>query len=157
MLKKTLIAVFICVHSTNAFCNDEIINQRLEDIEDQLEYEIGRDPKQDMLEVLQETGFMTIAKRVEDKLEISNMSLAEGNALMRSMIDRIDKKDRKDEKQDELIRDNDSRISNNRSKIWAIGVLISLILSVLAWIIKETKSVKNKKNNEANKIILYKK
>lgn len=153
MVMKNILVLFLCIHPAVSFC-DSGVNERLDDIEDTLEYEIHRNPKQDMLEVLNETGFMIIAKRVEDKLEVSNRALAEGNALMRSMIERIDKKDRKDEKQDELIRLNDSRITSNKSKIWAISMIISLVFSAMMWLFKIVKDKKNKETG--NKIIIYK-
>ena len=132
------------------------LNIRVEDLEQAVEYELRRNPKQDMLEVFNQSGFMNLASRVERKLDDSNKNLAEGNELMRSMIRRVEEKEHKDQMQDTLIFNNQTRGVNNSSRIWAIISILSLIFGLIGFLIKELIKAKTTIRKSEPKIKIYK-
>lgn len=122
------------------------LENRVYDLEVAVEHELRVSPKQGMLEVFEEVGFMKLAGRVERKIDESNKKtdlsneriqesntlLAENNSLMRRIIDENDKQEVRDDEQDEKIIKNTEKIIENASSTTGVLVVLSLIFVVIS-------------------------
>lgn len=125
---------------------------------DNIEFEVSRlaSQKQDMLEVLNESGFMELTERVEAKLDLSNQRLAEGNSLMREVTRRIAEKEEIDHRQDLQIVEANRMIFENKSYIWGITVVITFVFAVIGTVIKWIVSHRKECQSTGSRVKIYK-
>lgn len=125
---------------------------------DNIEFEVSRlaSQKQDMLEVLNESGFMELTERVEAKLDLSNQRLAEGNSLMREVTRRIAEKEEIDHRQNLQILEANRMIFENKSYIWGITVVITFVFAVIGTVIKWIVSHRKECQNTDSRVRIYK-